>query len=555
MKHESAAAKLLAVALFPLVCLTGLIAFSAERRDAAPVTFTKDVAPILYKHCATCHHAGSIAPMSLLTYGEVKPWAEEIRGKVVAREMPPWHADAHFGEFFNDRRLSEQEIKTLSDWVAQGALEGNKNELPPAPDFSEQWSIGQPDVVLSMLGEYAFGAESDDQYVYFRIPTNFKEDRWIQAVEFRPGNRKIVHHAVAFIETPENFAEQQRLNPSPKSRAAVWTLLDTEAAPIELMSGTTRRVRADVPVVNDGCSAPDRDAVGVNTNPEVLSVYAPGREAEVWPIGTAKRIPAGSNIVFQMHYSKRPGKVEKDRTSIALIFAKTPVEKMVGTRSVSNDLFLIPAGAQDHIVTACWTFQRDAELISFMPHMHMRGKSMKYEALYADGRRETLLSVPQYDFHWQTLYVLKRPLTIPSGTKLIVTAHYDNSAKNMHNPDPSKAVRHGTATFDEMMIGFVNYIIPRPKDRVIVKVDPKVYDAYVGEYELAPNASLKIVRDGESLFAVADGQRIELFPLSETTFFSKATESELTFVRNERGEVTGFVVTLNDKLVRVKKLK
>jgi hypothetical protein len=294
--------------------------------------------------------------------------------------------------------------------------------------------------------------------------------------------------------------------------------------------------------------------VGVTSNPDVLSVYAPGKEADRWPDGVAKRIPAGSNIILQMHYSKLSGKPEKDRTSVALVFASKPVGNMVGTRSVSNDLFLIPPGAENHEVRACWTFQRDLELISFMPHMHVRGKSMKYELVYPDGRLETALSVPNYSFHWQTQYTLQHPLPVPAGTRLIVTAHYDNSDRNMHNPDPTRAVRHGTATFDEMMIGFVNYVIPKPHDHIVVRLDPRVFDKYVGKYEMEPGVVLEIIKVGDKLFADAGGQKIQLLPASETVFFSKATDSELTFLKNGQGETIEFTVTLNDKRSRFKKI-
>lgn len=493
--------------------------------------------------------------MSLLTYRDTEPFARLIGEKVTKREMPPWHADPHFGEFANQRRLSEEEISKIVAWLDDGAKEGDMKDLPPVPQFSEQWEIGRPDVVSTMSESYLLGTEAADKYLYFRIPTNFKEDKWIQAVEFRPGNRKIVHHAVAFIETPENFAEAQRLNPSEKTGNAAWTLLETQPSALEVMDGTTRRVRPDAPVVNDGCSAPDVDAVGFSSNNSVLSVYAPGRGIDAWPEGTAKKIPAGSNIILQMHYSKAAGRSEKDRTSVALIFAKAPVEKMVGSRSISNVLFLIPSGADNHKVTACWDLQRDVELISFMPHMHVRGKSMKYELVYPDGRRQTLLSVPHYDFHWQSLYSLRKSLAVSRGSKLVVTAYYDNSERNMHNPDPSKAIRHGTATFDEMMVGFVDYVVPKPRERVIARIDPRIYDAYVGKYEVDPANVLYVVRVGDRLYVEAGGQRVELFPITETVFFSKKTESELTFVKNEKGGVTGFLVTRDDKLVKVKRVK
>jgi len=526
---------------------------SSENPTPESVSFSKDIAPIFNRNCVACHRPGNIAPMSLLAYKEAQPWAEQIRQKVVSRQMPPWHATPGEIEFSNERRLSEQEIEKIVAWVKQGAREGDPKDLPPALNFAEGWQIGQPDAVFSLGEDYILEADFVDNYIYLRIPTNFKEDRWIQAVELRPGNHKVVHHAVAFIETPEDFSQRERLSPADTKGAKVWSLLDTKPLSIELMDGTTRRIKPDAPIVNDGCNAPDPEELGGRNNSDVLSVYAPGREADVWPTGTAKRVPAGSNIILQMHYSKMPGKLERDRTRVAVIFAKAPVEKMVGTRSISNQLFAIPPGAENHEVTACWTYQRDVELISFMPHMHVRGKSMTYEVVYPDKKRQTLLNVPKYSFHWQTLYLLKKPLMIPSGSRLIVTAHFDNSERNMHNPDATKMIRHGSATFDEMMIGFVNYVIPKPPDRVVVKVDPKIYDAYIGQYEFDRTSIVTVLRGGDKLFVEAGRQRVELLPISETIFVPKARDSQLTFVKNEKGEVTGFITTQNDTLVRFKK--
>lgn len=535
------------------LCFLATGASSREQTSPGQVTFTKEIAPIFNRNCVACHRPGNIAPMSLLSYKEARPWAEEIQQKVATRQMPPWHAVPGDIQFSNERRLTAEEIKKIVAWVDQGAKEGDPKDLPPVPSFPASWQIGQPDAVFSQDEDFVLSADLVDSYIYLRIPTYFKEDKWIQAVELRPGNLKVVHHAVAFIETPEDFSQRERLISANTSGSRVWSLLDTKPLSIELMDGTTRRIKPDAPVVNDGCSAPDAEELGGRNNSDVLSVYAPGREADVWPAGTAKRIPAGSNVILQMHYSKPPGKVERDRTRVAVVFAKAPVEKMVGTRSISNQLFAIPPGAANHEVTACWTYQRDVELISFMPHMHVRGKSMTYEVVYPDNKRQMLLDVPQYSFHWQTLYQLKKPLLVPSGSKLIVTAHFDNSEHNMHNPDPTRTIRHGSATFDEMMIGFVNYFIPKPPDRVVIKVDPRIYDAYTGEYEIDSASVVTVSRSGDKLFVEAGTQRMELLPISETVFVPKARDSQLTFVKNEKGVVTGFITTQNDTLVHFKK--
>ncbi|HEY5885296.1 MAG TPA: DUF3471 domain-containing protein [Pyrinomonadaceae bacterium] len=543
--------------LLIMLFLIGLpLAFQENKSESsktASVTFTKDIAPILSRNCVACHRPGNIAPMSLRTYEETRPWGEIMRARVVSRQMPPWHAAPGEIEFSNERRLSDDEIRKIAAWVDQGAIEGDPGNPPQSPTFSEAWQIGEPDAIFTMDQAYTLEADLTDHYLYFRIPTNFKEDRWIQAVEFRPGNRKVVHHAVAYIETPEHVAQEQKLNPSTPGTAKIWSLLDTQLPSIELMDGTTRRMKPNAPIVNDGCSVRDSEELGGRNNSDVLSVYAPGREADVWPAGTARKIPAGSNIVLQMHYAKMRGSVEKDRTAVALIFARAPVEKVVGTRSIMNQLFAIPAGAGNHEVTACWTYQRDVELMSFMPHMHVRGKSMKYEVFYPNKQRLTLLDVPEYDFHWQTLYTLKKPLPIPSGSTIKVTARFDNSERNMHNPDPTKIIRQGSATYDEMMIGFINYVVPKAPDRVIIKVDKKILEAYLGQYEFDQTAVVTILRSGDKLFLDAGGQRVELLPISETTFVPDARDSQVTFTKNEKGEVTGFNTTQNDTLVRFKR--
>jgi hypothetical protein len=537
-------ARTFVIALFAL-CVGAVYAQKPDRE----VTFA-DVAPILYQNCVSCHRAGQIAPMSLLTYAEAKPYAAAIGAAVASRAMPPWHADPSVGEFANDRRLSQTEIDTIVAWVAAGAPEGDPKKMPPAPVFSDAWSVGTPDAVVSMPETYTLGEDWADQYAYFRVPTNFGKDVWLQAVEFQPGDAAVVHHAVLYIEPPGRYESTPTSERPPES--AMWILGDTALPSFQLMDSVSRRVKPDAPVADDGCAAPDSETVGSRNASDILCAYAPGRGADLWPEGTAKLLPAGSHIVFEMHYSKPRGQTAKDRSRAALVFAKKPVEKSVGTRSIGNVFFAIPPGAENHRVTACWTFTRGVDLLSFMPHMHSRGKSMEYEAIYPDGRRERLLSVPRYSFHWQTLYTLARPKAIPSGTRIAVTAHFDNSAHNHHNPDPTKLVRYGSASVDEMMIGFVNYAVPiaradgtRPSDALL--------DEVVGRYVHESGVALTIVRDGARIFAEGDGQRIELHATGAATFTSKLTGAQLVFERDASGRITGFTVTLDDNLVRFRR--
>jgi hypothetical protein len=450
------------------VMALGVASLSADSKKRE-VTFNKDVAPIFFKSCAECHRPNDIAPMSLLSYKEARPWARSIKEKVVGREMPPWGPDPNYGEFSNDCRLSQQEVDTIAAWVDQGAKEGNPKDLPPRPEFlAGGWEIGKPDVVFEMAEEYTVQPNAPDNYINFFIPTDFKEDKWIQAAEIHPGNRRVVHHVIAFIQTPQMMAKRKEASDFQRRN---------NRSSLMYLDGTLRRVKQDAPVADDACdnaAATGRRGAGGGGGGEenegnLLAGYAPGKQVDIWPEGTAKRVPAGSTIMFQMHYSTFQGaleKPEKDRTKIGLIFAKEPPDKMIITGAVANLLFKIPPGAPNHEVKACMTLPRDIQLLNYMPHMHLRGKDMKYEVVYPDGRQETLLWVPKFSFNWQRIYYLKKPVTLPKGTKLIVTAHFDNSEKNKYNPDPKTAVRWGDPTYDEMMIGWADLLIDNPLKNV-----------------------------------------------------------------------------------------
>ncbi len=449
------------LSLIALACLASRLSHQAEAR-AAEITFAKEVAPILYKNCAACHRPNELAPFSVLTYSEVRPWARAIKEQVLTRKMPPWPADARYGEFRNDARLSQKEIDTLVAWVDGGASEGDTKDLPPRPPQSDDWQMGAPDQVLTMPEAYTVLPGAPDKYVYFVIPTNFDQDRWIQAAEIRPGNKRVVHHAIAHILTPQSIA---------RSRTGGDTPSETPNLPaIFYKAGTLSRVRPDVPVVNDGAQAANGGAVfrrklgdeGTDLFSILLTSYAPGKPPDSFAEGMAKKIPAGSTLVLQMHYSSFRGASsvpQTDRTSIGLRFAKTPVKHRVGTMTVQNHFFMIPPGADNHQVTAAYTIEEEIRVLSYMPHMHLRGKDMKYEVIYPDGRRETLLLVSPFNFNWQVLYQLKQPITLPKGATLVLTAHFDNSAKNPYNPDPTQSVRWGDPTYDEMLVGWFDYVL------------------------------------------------------------------------------------------------
>jgi hypothetical protein len=428
---------------------------------AKTITFTRDVAPIFFKNCAGCHRPGEASPMSLLSYKDARPWAKAIREKVINREMPPWHADPNTGQFLNDRRLTEAEIETIKAWVDGQALEGDPRDLPPQPEFVEGWNIGKPDLILRMPEEFTLEAAGPDEYHYFEVDPGFTEDKYVQMAEARPGNRRIVHHISAFIVPPVGGHTQQKLTREEGEGLRVQQGKDS----IFQREGVVIRLKPEVPVYDDGCRLPsggggDRlDGGGQRNVRTWLGGYVPGIFGIIWEPGTVKKIPAGSKIILNIHYSRTTGRVEKDRSMIGLIFADKPPKKELHTRWIANHYFQIPPGAQNHKVTACWTANEDIHLVIAAPHMHYRGKAMEIRAFYPDGRSEALLNVPRYDFSWQTMYSFKRPVAIPKGTRFLLTAHFDNSSQNKYNPDPNQAVRWGDPTYDEMMVAIFEYTI------------------------------------------------------------------------------------------------
>ena len=538
-------------ALTLLVALALSIALLVTARSSAnvrlpgkTVTFNKDVAPIFFNKCSECHHQGEAAPFSTLAYKDLRPWAKSIREKVLSREMPPWHADPHFGHFSNDRRLSQTEIDTIVAWVDGGAIEGSPKDLPAAPKYVDGWKIGKPDVVLEMPDEFTLDASGPDEYQYFDIATNFTEDKYVQLAEARPGNRKIVHHILAFI-VPAGTPNMSKMTKEMRDKAMEAALKNSPF----YRDGFLMRIKEDQPVYDDGCSEKGGRGGG---NDNILTGYAPGHNPDSWEPGIGKKIPAGSVIRFQIHYSKVAGSVQKDRSSVGLVFSKEPPQKLILTRSVGNILFKILPGAENHPVTGCWTLKSDTRIYALMPHMHLRGKAMEYKAFYPDGKSEVLLNVPNYSFAWQTNYLLTEPKLLPKGTRILVTGIFDNSAKNKYNPDPTKAVRYGEPTYDEMMLGFMDFVVERPP---LAKVDSKVLDSYVGRYEVGPGMSVNVTREGDRLFGqIANQPKMELVPESATQFYIREMDTPVTFVKSENGEVKEAIVELGSRTLRGKRV-
>jgi mono/diheme cytochrome c family protein len=391
-----------------VVVTLGVAAGVAVAADGPSVTFTKDVAPIVYKSCAECHRPTMFAPMSLMTYDDARPYARAIKAKVVARQMPPWGADPAHGTFKNDPRLSEKDIQTIVAWVDAGAPKGDDADMPKAPQFVDGWTIGKPDAIFEMDQEYKIPATGTVDYLYFRVPTHLTEDKWIQAIEIKPGARAQVHHVLAFTQP------------------------------------------AGQPIKAGGALGP--------TN---IGGVTPNKPGLVFPQGVARLLLGNQDIILQMHYTTN-GKEAVDRTQVAIIYAKEPPAKLAAGGMALNPRFVIPPNDGNYEVKAVQTIQRDTVMTSLTPHMHVRGKDMIYIAHYPDGTHETLLSVPKYDFNWQITYELATPKTLPAGTTVEVIAHYDNSTNNKFNPDPSKEVKWGDQTWEEMMIGFWSTVVEPP---------------------------------------------------------------------------------------------
>jgi mono/diheme cytochrome c family protein len=427
----------LSQASFPLVILVLLPLFlltafaQTEQAGAEKTTFYRDVLPILQGHCQVCHRAGGIAPMAFETYEETKRFAGAIRIATENRTMPPWFAERGIGHFSNDPSLNNQQIASMAAWVEANAPTGNPTDAPAAKKWSGRWTIPEPDLTVEMKEGVRIPADGEVDYTYEIVPTNFKEGRWVQGSEILPGMPENVHHAVVYVR-PEG---SPWLRHAPLGKPFTAPMLPTEED--------------------------RRDAMW--TDSDILLVYAPGSTPDNWSEGMAKYIPAGADLVFQMHYTTS-GKAGTDVTRIGLRFAKEAPKKRVLTLQLTNDHFVIPPGVPDYRVEAWGTLPNDALLLSFFPHMHLRGKRFEYNLVGKDGISETMLRV-NYHFHWQMSYRLTEPLELKAGTKLQAVAWFDNSRGNPHNPDPDVAVRWGEQTSDEMMVGFFDVAVDRDFDK------------------------------------------------------------------------------------------
>jgi peroxiredoxin len=393
--------------------VSGCVIGRDEAAARQPITYTKEIARIIQKRCESCHRPEGSAPFVLTSYDRVKAWRKTIKEVVLERRMPPWHADPHYGKFVNDRSLTQNEIDTLVAWIDGGTLRGDNKDLPPPVHYPKgRWTIGEPDVILSMPQEFKVPPSGVLPYQDFIVDPGFKEDRWIERAQVVPGS-KAVHHVVIYLQGAGDM--------------------------------------------------------------KFLCTYVPGDTGLVLPPGLAKKVAAGTKLRFNLHYTTT-GKEERDRTMLGLVFAKQPPKHEVRQGWLQKQDIKIPARDPNHREERVFSVREDIRLLSFFPHMHTRGKNWETIIRYPDGRTETALKVPRYDFNWQHTYRYADPLLLPAGTQITCIAYFDNSDKNPANPDPSRTVGWGLQTWDEMLVGLVEYLLEKPassRGQAIVALGPE----------------------------------------------------------------------------------
>ncbi len=409
---------------WPLLLLLAAPMFAADApyvpKPAGTLTFNKDLAPIVFKNCAVCHRAGEVAPFPLLTYEDVRKKARGIVRVTEERYMPPWHAEPGFGEFKDSRRLTSEQIRMFRQWFDEGMKPGRPADLPPPPKFVEGWMLGQPDLVLKMPQPFTVPAEGPDVYQCFVLPMNLKEDKYLNALEFRPGNRRVAHHALLFTD----------------------------------VTGTARQLDAKDPGVGY------RSFGGVGFKPSAdLTGWAPGNYPRRLPDGVVRILKKESDLVIQSHLHPS-GKPEQEQSQVGLYFSSKPAKRIAMTFPFIGPFLVIPPGKSDFKIQASFVIPGDVEVISIWPHAHLLGKEMKITATLPDGTVRPMLWVKNWDFDWQDQYQYVTPVKLPCGTKLEMTHLFDNSAGNLRNPSkPPKPVRWGEQTKDEMAICFFQFVI------------------------------------------------------------------------------------------------
>jgi hypothetical protein len=433
-------------------------------------SFNRDVLPVLQKNCQSCHRPGEVAPMSFMSYQEARPWAKAIKAAVLSKKMPPWFADPKYGHFQNDHRLSDADVSTLVAWADGGAPEGNAKDKPAPVQFTEGWNI-KPDAVFTMPNAFEVPASGILEYQYIVVPTHFDKDTWVTAAEVRPGNRTVMHHVIIYVRPPGSTYLKDA-QPGIPFVPVQWER-DANGAAVRRIPPPTAQPPAQT-------SAQPANAAPARVDPmagvELLTAYAPGLQAQRFDLpvaDAAKFVPAGSDLVFQLHYTTN-GKAATDQTKVGLQFATNPPKYRFLTSNATQRNFEIPAQDPNYESRSAVIINSPAQLVWLMPHMHLRGKDFLFRAIYPTGETETLLSVPKYNFNWQLGYEEAKPLPLPKGTRIECTAHHDNSVNNPANPNPNVSVRWGDQSWEEMMMGFFSVVVEagvNPQD-VIVRTQP-----------------------------------------------------------------------------------
>lgn len=384
------------------------------------VTYHRDVEPILQQRCQSCHRPGQVAPFSLLTYKEARNWGAEIKQFTGSRQMPPWLAEPGHGEFQDVRRLSDDEVHKLTEWVDGGMPEGNRKDAPPAREWSGEWMLGKPDLVLTPTEEYEVGASGNDDFRVFVLPTGLVENKQVVAIDFRPGNSRVVHHVVSFVDATGQGRKLDAADPGPG--------YDSGPGGVRVFGAS------------------------------IQGVWAPGNLPRFLPKGVGRPLPKNSDLLIQVHYHKT-GKVERDKTEVALYFAKEPVTQQAHTAIVGPFRLDIPPDAARHEERFTYTLPAPVKVLNIMPHMHLLGKEMKVTAKLPDGTQQDLVWIKDWDYRWQDSYRYREPLRLPKGTQIELVAYYDNTSGNPRNPsNPPRRVRFGEQTTDEMAFSILEVV-------------------------------------------------------------------------------------------------
>lgn len=412
-----------------LLTLAGVL-LAGPQIQAEEITFTQHVAPILNKHCVTCHRPGEVGPFPLLSYRDAAKRADFIKDITASRRMPPWKPAHGFGEFLDERRMSDAEIKTLADWAGSGAKEGDPKHLPPAPRFTDGWQLGQPDLVIKMPQPFKIHATGRDIQQCFVIPVPLDEGKFVSAIEFRPGNRAVTHHAIFYLD-------------------------DT---------GTARRKEAAAK--GDQPGYPTFGGPGFLPTGG-LGAWAPGSIPRFLPDGVGKFIKKGSDLVMQIHYHPT-GKEEVDQSSLGIYFAKKPAERTIAGIGLRSSLFIIPPGAKRYKLSAdSDPLPCDVEVYGIGAHMHLIGREVKVVAVTPEKKEVPMLWIKDWDFNWQGGYAYKEPLKLPQGTVIKMEAFYDNSKDNPFQPsNPPRPVTWGEQTTDEMCLCGISVLVKNREDLV-----------------------------------------------------------------------------------------